>query len=144
MIRPYREPDEESVAQLWSAVFPNPAPRNVPRSVIEQKLAMQRDLFFVAEIDGVVVGTAMGGYDGHRGWLYTVAVRADLQRRGIGRALVEHVEGALVALGCPKLNLQVVSSNAAVVSFYQRLGYVVEERISLAKVLPAVSPRAPA
>ena len=55
----------------------------------------------------------MGGYDGHRGWLYTVAVRADLQRRGIGRALVEHVEGALVALGCPKLNLQVVSSNAA-------------------------------
>ena len=136
LIRPYRETDEESVAQLWSSVFPNPAPRNVPRSVIAQKMAMQRDLFFVAEMDGSVVGTAMAGYDGHRGWLYTVAVLPELQRRGIGKALVQRAEESLAALGCPKVNLQVVTSNAAVVGFYERLGYVVEERISMGKSFP--------
>jgi ribosomal protein S18 acetylase RimI-like enzyme len=139
LIRPYRDSDEESVTQLWSAVFPNPAPRIVPRSVIAQKLAMQRDLFFVAEMDGSVVGTAMAGYDGHRGWLYTIAVRPDVQRRGIGRALVRRAEESLAALGCPKVNLQVVTSNAAVVGFYERLGYGVEERISMGKSFPVAA-----
>lgn len=134
-VRPYDQVDAGSVAELWSAVFPDPAPRNVPEIVIQKKLALQRDLFFVAVIDGSVVGTAMGGYDGHRGWLYTVAVRPDMQRRGIGRALVKHVEVALIALGCPKVNLQVLVSNAAVVAFYERLGYAVEERISMGKPL---------
>jgi ribosomal protein S18 acetylase RimI-like enzyme len=134
-IRPYEETDEAAVVNLWSAVFPSPAPRNVPRVVIASKLATQRELFFVAVLDGVVVGTAMGGYDGHRGWLYTVAVRPDLQRQGIGKALVHRVEEALADLGCAKVNLQVVTSNAAVVGFYERLGYSVEERISMGKVL---------
>jgi ribosomal protein S18 acetylase RimI-like enzyme len=139
LIRSYRETDEESVAQLWSAVFQHPAPRNVPRSVIAQKLAIQRELLFVAEKEGSVVGTAMAEYDGHRGWLYTVAVRPDVQRRGIGRALVQRAEESLAALGCPKVNLQVMTSNAAVVGFYERLGYVVEERISMGKafLIPA-------
>ncbi|HXX68730.1 MAG TPA: GNAT family acetyltransferase [Polyangiaceae bacterium] len=134
-VRPYDEGDEGSVVALWGAVFPDPAPRNTPRLVIEEKLKLQRDLFFVALCDGAVVGTAMGGYDGHRGWLYTVAVRPDMQRRGIGRALVDHVLAALAALGCPKVNLQVLPTNAAVVGFYERLGFSVEERISMGRVL---------
>jgi len=133
-IRLYCEADEPSVTELWGAVFPNPAPRNVPRLVIAQKLATQRELFFVADANGSVVGTAMGGYDGHRGWLYTVAVHPERQRRGIGRALVQRLEASLVALGCQKVNLQVLSSNAAVVGFYERLGYGVEERISMGKL----------
>jgi ribosomal protein S18 acetylase RimI-like enzyme len=140
-IRRYRDDDEESVVELWGAVFPNPAARNAPRLVIAQKVATQRDLFFVAVSDGSVVGTAMGGYDGHRGWLYTVAVRPDLRRRGIGRALVQCVEASLVALGCPKVNLQVVTLNASVVAFYERLGYVVEERISMGKAFVLFEPR---
>lgn len=80
------------------------------------------------------------GYDGHRGWLYTVAVRPDVQRRGIGRALVQRAEESLAALGCPKVNLQVMTSNAAVVGFYERLGYGVEERISMGKSLRIRSP----
>jgi ribosomal protein S18 acetylase RimI-like enzyme len=136
-IRPYDEADEEGVVKLWNAVFPNPAPRNEPRRAIATKLAVQRDLFVVATVDASIVGTAMGGFDGHRGWLYTVAVRPDLQRRGIGRALVAHLEMALLSLGCPKVNLQVVASNAVVVAFYRRLGYAVEERISLGKLLTA-------
>jgi hypothetical protein len=73
-IRPYLEDDEDGVVTLWNRVFPNPTAWNEPRFTIAKKLATQRDLFFVAVLDGTVVGTAMGGFDGHRGWLYTVAV----------------------------------------------------------------------
>src|SRR5580658_2846926 len=103
-VRPYRDEDEETVVALWNRVFPNPSPWNEPRFAIAKKAGMQRDLFFVAVITGSVVGTAMGGFDGHRGWLYTVAVHPDWQRRSIGSTLVRRVEAELVALGCPKLN----------------------------------------
>jgi hypothetical protein len=135
-IRPYVEADEAAVSAIWGAVFPNPAPRNMPRVSIVKKLACQRELFFVALLEGNVVGTTMAGYDGHRGWIYTVAVHPHVQRRGVGRALVHHAEAALVALGCPKINLQVLSSNAKIVGFYERLGYAVEERISMGKSFP--------
>src|SRR5580698_10756069 len=132
-VRIYRKDDVAAVVALWSEVFKKPEPRNEPRFVIAKKRAIQADLFFVAVEDRAIVGTAMGGYDGHRGWLYTVAVRSDMRRRGIGSALVRRVESALVLLGCPKINLQVLASNAAVVAFYRRLGYGVEERVSMGK-----------
>ena len=98
-------------------------------------MTVQRDLFFVALLDGKLVGTVMGGYDGHRGWVYSLAVTPELRRRGIGTALVRHVERALRERGCPKINLQVLASNAATVAFYEKLGYAVEERVSMGKVL---------
>jgi ribosomal protein S18 acetylase RimI-like enzyme len=134
-VRPYREGDEDGVCALWALAFPNPARRNEPRLVIAQKVAFQRELFYVAAAERAIVGTAMGGFDGHRGWLYTVAVHPSWRRRGIGSALVRRVEAALEALGCLKLNLQVLSSNASVVGFYRSLGYAVEERISMGKLL---------
>jgi ribosomal protein S18 acetylase RimI-like enzyme len=60
-----------------------------------------------------------------------------MQRRGIGSALVQRVENALVTLGCPKLNLQVRAPNPDIVAFYRRLGYLVEERVSMGKRLVA-------
>jgi ribosomal protein S18 acetylase RimI-like enzyme len=78
----------------------------------------------------------MGGYDGHRGWIYTLAVSPAKRRRGIGSALMERVERELIMLGCPKINLQLLASNSATVAFYQTLGYAVEERISMGKVVP--------
>lgn len=134
-IRPYRESDEEGVVGLWNEVFPDQPPRNDPRASIRRKLAVQRELFFVATAAGEILGTAMAGYDGHRGWVYSVATRPELRAKGIGRALMERVERELTSLGCPKLNLQVVSSNRGVVAFYERLGYSVEERVSMGKVL---------
>jgi ribosomal protein S18 acetylase RimI-like enzyme len=134
-VRLYEEADEQAVVAIWNAVLADPAPWNEPRFVIAKKLATQRELFFVGIVEDAVVGTAMGGFDGHRGWLYAVAVRPDRQRLGIGGALVRHVEAKLVALGCPKVNLQVRATNRAVVSFYERLGYVVEERIQMGKRL---------
>ena len=134
-IRPYLESDEAAVAELWREVFPEAPAWNVPAADIERKLAVQRELFLVATIDSEVVGTAMGGYDGHRGWVYYVAVRPRYRRQGIGTALMERVEAGLARLGCPKINLQVRASNEAVVSFYRKLGYRIEERISMGKRL---------
>jgi len=134
-IRPFQEADETSVIALWTHVFAYPEPRNNPQKVIRDKLAVQRDLFFVALIDGVVVGTVMGGYDGHRGWIYSLAVRPEVRRRGIGTALMRHIERELARRGCAKINLQLLASNAATVAFYQKLGFAVEERVSMGKVL---------
>jgi ribosomal protein S18 acetylase RimI-like enzyme len=138
-IRPFHESDQDSVIALWKDVFAYPAPHNDPARVIRDKLAVQRDLFFVARIDGTVVGTVMGGYDGHRGWVYALAVRPESRRRGIGSALMKHVEKELAERGCPKVNLQVLATNAATVAFYRKLGYAVEERLSMGKLLEPAS-----
>lgn len=75
----------------------------------------------------------MAGYDGHRGWLYAVAVLKSHQRQGIGRALIQEAERRLAALGCSKINLQIRASNRGVTKFYAGLGYAVEDRVSMGK-----------
>jgi len=134
-IRVFEESDEREVVSLWKQVFAYPEARNDPATVIRHKMAAQRNLFFVAVADGRLVGTVMGGYDGHRGWIYSLAVDPAHRRQKVGTALIRQVERALVEAGSPKINLQVHSSNAAVVAFYEKLGYRVEERISMGKVL---------
>jgi ribosomal protein S18 acetylase RimI-like enzyme len=134
-IRLYQDADEPAVIALWNEVLPPNAPHNDPATAIRKKLAVERDLFFVAVVAGAVVGTVMGGYDGHRGWVYSVAVSPQQRRRGIGRALIERLEASLVERGCLKVNLQVRTTNAAVVAFYEKLGFRVEELISMGKRL---------
>jgi ribosomal protein S18 acetylase RimI-like enzyme len=134
-IRPYEDSDEQAVIALWSEVLPDAAPHNDPSTAIRKKREFERDLFFVATVDGAVVGTVMGGYDGHRGWIYSVAVRPLHRRQGIGGALLRRLEAALVERGCLKVNLQVRATNAEVIAFYEKLGYQVEERVSMGKRL---------
>lgn len=126
----------EGVVRLWRQVFNYPTQHNDPDLVIDRKQAVADGLLFVALLDGQVIGTSMAGYDGHRGWLYSIAVSPDHQRLGIGRALVLRAEEALITLGCVKINLQIIAGNDAVAGFYQRLGYDVEPRISMGKRLP--------
>jgi ribosomal protein S18 acetylase RimI-like enzyme len=135
IIRTYQESDESAVVALWRQVLPDDAPHNDPADSIRRKLVVERHLFLVAELNGKVIGTVMGGYDGHRGWIYSVAVSPDHQRQGVGGNLLRKVEEELVAMGCPKVNLQVRSSNSEVIAFYDRHGYVVEERVSMGKRL---------
>jgi ribosomal protein S18 acetylase RimI-like enzyme len=134
-IRLYEDADEQAVIALWREALPDSAPHNDPAAAIRRKLAVGRDLFYVAAVDGAVVGTVMGGYDGHRGWVYSLAVKPEYRRRGIATALVRRLEESLAGRGCPKVNLQVRASNAGVVAFYEKLGYGVEERVSMGKRL---------
>ena len=110
-------------------------PHNSPEHSLALKLAIDPELLVVAEVDGRIIGTAMGGYDGHRGWIYSVAVKPDFQRHGVGRALITRLEELLIERGAPKINLQVRVNNDRVVGFYVRLGYMVEPRVSMGKVV---------
>jgi ribosomal protein S18 acetylase RimI-like enzyme len=139
-IRIYDKSHESDVISLWKQVLAYREPRNDPATVIRQKMAVQPELFFVAVIDQKVAGTVMGGFDGHRGWIYTLAVDPAHRGQKVGTALIHHVEKALAELGCPKINLQVLESNAGAVEFYRKLGYRVEERISMGKVLGEATP----
>jgi ribosomal protein S18 acetylase RimI-like enzyme len=138
-IRPYQRTDEKKVVALWKAVFPNAPAHNDPTADIQSKLKIQPELFYVAVTDGHLAGTAMSGFDGHRGWVYYVAVHPDYRRRGIGSALMKKVETTLIQIGCPKLNLQIRADNTQVQSFYESLGYTVEERISMGKRLGEIN-----
>ena len=127
---------QQAVIELWSEVFGYQAAHNDPELAIEKKVGVEDGLFFVAEDSSKrVVGTVMGGYDGHRGWIYSLAVAPGVRRGGIGSAMVAHVEAVLAEMGCPKINLQIVTDNAAVASFYEKLGYSIEPRISMGKCL---------
>ena len=133
-IRSYRPSDEEEVISLWQACGLT-RPWNHPQRDIGRKLATDADSFLVATAPGRVVGTAMVGYDGHRGWINYLAVDPDHRGQGIGRALMEHAERSLTALGCPKLNLQVRKGNDQALAFYSRLGYLQDDVVSLGKRL---------
>ena len=97
---------------------------------VERRRAVD-DLIFVALEEDAIVGAVMAGYDGHRGWLYAVAVDHAHRRHGIARHLVRHALAALRQLGCIKANLQIRSDNAEVVAFYESLGFCIEDRISM-------------
>lgn len=132
-IRCYQEADFGGLNALWNEAFPNDPPWNRAENAIPAKRAFQPGLLFVA-VNGIdILGSVMAGYDGHRGWLYSVAVRKSERRQSLGTALIRHAEEALIGLGCGKINLQVRTSNEDVVRFYERLGYAVEDRISLGR-----------
>lgn len=134
-IRPYQEIDEAVVVRLWRAVFPDDPPWNEPLAVIRRKLKVQPELFLVATLESSVVGTALAGFDGCRGWVHHVAVDPKARRQRVGSELVREAAVRLHAAGCPKLNLQVRAANDTAVRFYQSLGFGVEERVSMSRLL---------
>lgn len=134
LIRPYAASDQTAVVALWQACD-LVRPVNDPLKDIQRKLNTQPELFLVAELEGTIVGTAMAGYEGHRGWINYLAVSPPLQKGGLGRQLMDHAERLLRERGCPKINLQVRTSNRGVIAFYERLGFVQDDVVSLGKRL---------
>ncbi len=133
-IRPFQMTDKDSVIQLWIQCN-LVAPHNNPMRDIERKMRVNPDWFLVGEMDGQVVGTCMVGYEGHRGWINYLAVRPDLQKRGLGKRFMEHAEKILLAAGCAKVNLQIRSTNQAVIKFYENFGYKQDPVVSMGKRL---------
>ena len=133
-IRSFTLRDQKAVVKLWNASG-LVVPVNDPLEDIRRKLKVQPKLFLIAEKNGQVVGTVMGGYDGHRGWINYLAVKPKLQQSGIGRLLMEKIEIRLQKMGCPKINLQIRESNSSVAAFYERIGYSRDRVISYGKRL---------
>ena len=133
-IRPVRAGDEDAVVRLWE-VCGLVVPQNDPRRDIQRKRRVGGELFLVGCLDGAIVATVMAGYEGHRGWINYLAVDPARRRRGLGRAMMAAAEQRLREAGCPKINLQVRSANTGVIAFYERIGFGVDEVVSLGKRL---------
>jgi len=133
-IRPFDINDQAAVIELWKACQ-LVVPWNDPAKDIERKLMVDADLFLVGEIDGEIIASAMGGYEGHRGWINYLAVSPQHQHKGYARKIVGHVEKLIQARGCPKINLMIRATNTEAEAFYKSIGYVAETSIALGKRL---------
>jgi ribosomal protein S18 acetylase RimI-like enzyme len=137
IISEYGDQHFAGVEALWREAFPNDAPWNRASAAITEKMRFQPNLLLVALEGPLVVGSVMAGYEGHRGWISRIAVLRAHRHKRIGQALLSEAERRLAALGCVKINLQVVESNAAVVRFYEEAGYEIEPRVNMSKRLPS-------
>ncbi len=135
-IRPFLDSDEAAVIALWEAAGLTRS-WNDPRKDIERKRSVQRDWFLVGVEAGAVMASIMIGYDGHRGWINYLAVDPAHRHRGHARALMREAERLLEAAGCPKINLQIRTSNASVIAFYKAIGYAQDDVVSFGRRLIA-------
>lgn len=134
IIRPFENDDRQTVIKLWRRCGLVVA-WNDPEADIDRKLRVDPELFVVGIAGSRLVATAMGGYDGHRGSLYYLAVDAEQQGRGYGRKIADYLADLLEQRGCPKLNIMVRSSNTRMIDFYHRLGFKTDEVVCLGKRL---------
>lgn len=133
-IRAFSSKDTQAVVDLWDACGLT-RPWNDPAKDIARKQLVQPELFLVGELEGLVIASAMVGYDGHRGSVFYLAVSPEHQNQGYGRRMMTRIEELLLSMGCPKLNIVVRSTNASVLAFYTALGYKTDDVVSIGKRL---------
>lgn len=132
-IRPYQPADEAAVIALWREC--GLLRWSDPKKDIARKRKVNPEWFLVGELDGKVIATCMLGYEGHRGWINLLGVAPAHRRGGRARALIGEAERLMRAAGCAKINLQVRSTNAGVIAFYQKLGFSTDDVLSMGKRL---------
>jgi ribosomal protein S18 acetylase RimI-like enzyme len=133
-IRRFQERDRPAVVALWQACGLT-RPWNDPNADIDFCLASREATLLVSEVNGEVAASVMVGHDGHRGWIYYLAVDPGSQKSGLGRAMTEAAEDWLKSHKVPKVLLMVRPENEAVRAFYHAIGYEEEPRIIFAKWL---------
>ena len=129
-LREFRYPqDYPAVIELWRTAGSGIHIRrsDEPEEIVK-KLKRDPDLFLLAEIEGQVVGSVLGGFDGRRGMMYHLAVAPQHRQRGIASALVDELERRLRAKGCIRYYLLVTPDNESAISFYEGRGW---ERMEL-------------
>lgn len=126
--------DTEALVALWEAAGLL-RPWNDPRADIALARRGPHSTILVLRREGRLAGSVMVGHDGHRGWIYYLAVAPDLTRQGLGRRLTRAAEDWLKARGVPKLMLMVRMENEAVRAFYQSIGYEEEPRVIFSRRL---------
>jgi ribosomal protein S18 acetylase RimI-like enzyme len=146
-IAPLRLDEADRAAALWAEAGLVRS-WNDPHADIAAALACPTATILAARDGARIVGTVMAGYDGHRGWLYYVAVANDQRGTGLGRALVEAAEHWLEEQGARVIRLMVRAENEAVTAFYEALGYedgrmiVMGKRLSILPRQGEVAPQA--
>lgn len=133
-IRNYDLIDESQVIDLWIKCD-LVRPWNNPKKDIERKLKVDPDLFLVAVLNGKVIATVMGRYEGHRGWINYLAVNRSQQRKGYGKIIMKEIEEKLKAKGAPNINVQIRSTNKSVIDFYKSINCEIDDVISMGKRL---------
>jgi len=108
-------------------------PQNDPGRDIERKLKVNPEWFLVGVLEGDVVAACMAGYEGHRGWINYLTVSPQYRRRGFAARLMHEAERLLLRAGCPKINLQIRTSNSDVIEFYKAIGYSIDDVVSMGK-----------
>jgi ribosomal protein S18 acetylase RimI-like enzyme len=124
-IREFRFPaDYDAALALWRSIDKgiHVGPSDTPEE-IQKKAAFAPELFLVAELDGRIIGTVIGGYDGRRGMVYHLAVAEEYRHQRIGSQLMEEVERRLRARGCLKCYLLVTPDNSEAGFFYKQIGW---------------------
>jgi ribosomal protein S18 acetylase RimI-like enzyme len=124
-IREFQYPADYAAAlQLWESMEAGvTVGRSDTPQEIEKKLGRDPDLFLVAESQGQVIGTIIGGYDGRRGMIYHLAVRSDFRQQGVATQLIEEIEKRLQSKGCLKCYLLVFADNMEAAAFYKKRGW---------------------
>ena len=134
MIGPLPDALREAAVALWEECGLT-RPWNDPWADLDRALSGESSTVLAVVSDGALLGTAMVGHDGHRGWVYYLAVAPSERGTGLGRSLMAAAEEWVAARGIPKLMLMVRSSNTAVLGFYDALGYAVEDTAVLSRWL---------
>ena len=129
-------PDQrDAVCELWMRSFKGLSKESCSRD-ISKACAHDLDLFLTAlNSRGKLVGTIMCGFDGHRGWVYYLAVAPEWRRRGLGRMLLQDIESRLAKRGCFRISLQVRRSNQQIIGFYASCGYRFDTAMNFVKSL---------
>lgn len=138
-ITPIRDADVEQVIALWQTCGLT-RPWNDPAADIALARKGSNAAVLTGRDDSLIVATVLVGHDGHRGWVYYLAVDPDYRHKGYGRAMMDAAERWLHERGIEKLQLLVRADNKSVKSFYQSLGYSEQERITYAKWLDGREP----
>lgn len=125
ILREFAFPDDyQAVYDLWARAGPGIHVRQSDEpEEIQKKLARDPDLFLVAELDGEILGTVLGGFDGRRGMMYHLAVEPAHRGSGIGRSLMQELERRLKAKGCIRYYLLVTRDNMEAIKFYENNGW---------------------
>lgn len=134
IIRPFSADDQQDVIELWLECG-LVVPQNNPQRDIERKMKVNSEWFLVGETEGRIIATCMVGYEGHRGWINYLAVSPQYRRQGIAARLMQEAEQILRNAGCPKINLQIRTTNKDVIEFYKSAGFSKDDVISMGKRL---------
>jgi ribosomal protein S18 acetylase RimI-like enzyme len=128
--------DVEAVVALWRRCDLT-RPWNDPYADIARARSTPTSTVLLGRVEDVLVASVMVGYDGHRGWVYYLAVAPEARRTGLGRQIMQAAETWLRDRGAPKIQLMVRDTNTAAIGFYERLGLERQDVVTLGKRLAA-------